>query len=188
MRIRKSTAKRLPTMFFVVAGVLVLGITGFMLSDAGKKFYEPDSRAADLECTATQKIICSDVIHVPFGWTVRCKDGLFYRYCCPSGFTNVGGYCKKVCYPDGIYPANTCSNSKCPSGRNCGYNTKNATTVNCFNATTSSGDVIVSCCNPGVSISNNACVTPTPSPTPTKAPTDCPYGGLYLPGECTNVN
>lgn len=45
MRIRKSTAKRLPTLFFVVAGVLVLGITGFMLSDAGKKFYEPQPGA-----------------------------------------------------------------------------------------------------------------------------------------------
>lgn len=39
-----------PTLFFVIAGLLVLGVTGFMLSDAGKQFYEPQSQAADSKC------------------------------------------------------------------------------------------------------------------------------------------
>lgn len=49
VNMKKSYKKsnRVPTTFFVVAGLLVLGVTGFMLSDAGKKFYEPESRATE---------------------------------------------------------------------------------------------------------------------------------------------
>lgn len=47
---RTSRPKQLPTIIFVIAGLIVLGVTGFLLSDPGRRLWEPQSEAA-VPCT-----------------------------------------------------------------------------------------------------------------------------------------
>lgn len=42
----KNRMKQLPTIIFAIAGLIVLGVTGFLLSDPGRRLWEPESEAA----------------------------------------------------------------------------------------------------------------------------------------------
>jgi len=98
--------------------------------------------------------------------------------CCASGSNIVNGQCVAPgqCNSYGTFPLNSCTNSACPTGRNCsGSSLGGANPAKCVNRG-GNNDTIVDCCPATYTISNGQCV----------APGQCNSYGTFPLNSCTN--
>jgi hypothetical protein len=128
---------------------------------------------------------------------VKClsRSSVDYIYdCCPSGYNILNGVCVAPgqCTNYGSNPLNSCTNTACPTGRNCAAQSlTNATNVRCLSRTSS--DNIYDCCASGATIQNGACVAPGQctnygsNPINTCTNTACPTGRNCASQSLTNA-
>ncbi len=185
---KKSLGKSgsLPTMFFVVAGLVVLGVTSFMLSQVGTDFYEPVSKAGG-PCGQVGACTRSPIT----GGYSTCYNGgdppaAPQVNCCESGkVLNATYQCvapSPVCQYGTTYSADTCisykicgeSVDKCRSER-----VQYAVTTLCRKKNTEAGtEKIYDCCAQDGSVvgttGNFSCSTSAPTATTPPAGTTQP--------------
>lgn len=183
-------------MFFVVAGLLVLGVTSFMFSDAGRKFYEPEPQAIEANCQNYQVYYCGSGTTLPCSQNKQCAStgtrlcrrsslngadpnyklcakpfgecGVEIIDCCPIGYS-VSTDGKSCTSPT---PTPTATQSQTPTPSTCAN--KCVPAANCIERAIgpcpSAGDVY--CCKiASPTPTNTTTTTPTPTtPTGTNPP------------------
>lgn len=157
----KNRMKQLPTIIFAIAGLIVLGVTGFLLSDPGRKLWEPGSEAAgfcnnygtyssgtcnNTSCTTALGTgnlgnKCASRALSGTGYVTKCRiigeqDQIVD--CCRNGAPSASGVCPGTTPTATPTPTRTPTPTPTPSSGYCssyGNHAKNS----CTNATCPSG-------------------------------------------------
>ena len=207
-------SKYIPTVIFVIGGVLVLAVTGYLLSNSSTKFYEPQPGASstcysygNYSAGTCNNALCTTSVGSNLGnkcmspnpksgsgVVTRCRiqgEQDTITDCCLYGNPSSTGVCPasgtptltptltstptaSYCSTYGNHTRLSCTNSPCPSGRNCvGWAIAGASDTKCLSRV-SSADQILDCCAAGIPLQGSTCVYNTPTPTPSRTATPTP--------------